>query len=141
MPNALAGGARRARLAAPLGAAALAGVCCAAVWWGDPTTPGGLLPVCPSNALFGIDCPGCGGLRMVYSLLHGDLAAAVHYNAVALAALPVVGWFWAAWFAARWRGARMRPWPRWAVATALVVVLAWFVVRNIPVAPFTQLHV
>jgi hypothetical protein len=153
MPEALASTARRARLAAwhrtpaltrltaPLGVAVLAGAGCAAVWWGDPMTAGGPLPVCPSKALFGIDCPGCGGLRMMYSLLHGDLGAAVHFNAVALAALPVLVGLWGAWLFARWRGRRLRAWPRWAVVLVLAVVLAWFVARNIPVAPFTALHV
>ncbi|WP_131724959.1 DUF2752 domain-containing protein, partial [Mycobacteroides abscessus] len=60
------------RLAAPAAVAGAVAAGCAAVWFGDPTTPGGVLPVCPLKALTGLDCPGCGGLRMVYSLMHGD---------------------------------------------------------------------
>jgi len=140
------GGMRHARfaaLAAPAGVAALAGAGCAAVWWADPTTPGGLLPVCPTKALLGINCPGCGGLRMVYSLLHGDLVAAVQFNAVALVALPLMLWAWVAWVLARRRGHRRPVFLRyrWAPAAILAVMLAWFVVRNIPIEPFTSLRV
>lgn len=116
---------------------------CAVVWWGDPTTPGGPLPVCPTKLLLGIDCPGCGSMRMVYSLLHGDLAAAAQFNAVALLALPLLVLAWITWTAGRWRGRPVRSWQhwRWAPTVTLVVAAAWFVVRNIPVEPFTALRV
>ncbi|MGC7322706.1 DUF2752 domain-containing protein, partial [Mycobacteroides abscessus subsp. massiliense] len=75
------------RLAAPAVVAGAAAAGCAAVWFGDPTTPGGVLPVCPLKALTGLDCPGCGGLRMAYSLMHGDVLGALRYNAVGLVAV------------------------------------------------------
>jgi len=81
-------------LAAPAGVAGLVCAGCVVAWWADPTTLGGPLPVCPTNALLGINCPGCGALRMIYSLLHGDLIAAVQFNAVALIALPLLLWTW-----------------------------------------------
>ena len=37
-------------------------------------------PRCLFHALTGLDCPGCGGLRSVQSLLHGDFAAAFRFN-------------------------------------------------------------
>jgi hypothetical protein len=64
----------------------VAGGGCAVVWLGNPAVPGGILPVCPTKALFGIDCPGCGSLRMINSLLHLDLTEALRYNALGLAA-------------------------------------------------------
>jgi len=65
-------------LAVAAGAVAVSAVAVSAVVLaGDPTTPGGPLPVCPSKALFGIVCPGCGGMRMLYSALHGDIGAAL----------------------------------------------------------------
>ncbi|AMW20840.1 MULTISPECIES: DUF2752 domain-containing protein [Mycobacteroides] len=132
------------RLAAPVavGAAAVAG--CAAIWLGDPTTPGGVLPVCPFKALTGLDCPACGGLRMVYSLMHGDVLAALRYNAVALVALGFLAVCFVAWTRSRWRGATdwSPPWLRgWVASIILVVFVAWFVIRLIPIAPFTALRV
>jgi Protein of unknown function (DUF2752) len=81
-------------------------------------------------------------MRMIYSLLHGDLVAAVHYNAVALATVPLLVLAWASWTRGRWRGRPVRSWQhwRWAPMVALVIVTVWFVVRNIPVEPFTWLR-
>lgn len=133
-----------ARLVAPaaVGATAVAG--CAAIWLGDPTTPGGVLPVCPFKALTGLDCPACGGLRMVYSLLHGDVLAALHYNAVALVSVAFLTVCFVAWTRSRWRGEAdwNPPWLRgWVPAITLTVFVAWFVIRLIPIAPFTALRV
>ena len=44
-----------------------------AVIWANPTDSG--VPICWSQAAFGIDCPLCGGLRCTNALLRGDLAA------------------------------------------------------------------
>ncbi len=131
------------RLAAPVRVAAAAVLACAAVWWGDPTTPGGWLPRCPIKMLLGIDCPGCGTLRMLYSLLHGDLAGAAKFNALALAGLLVAVWAYAVWTYGRLVRRQPPKWPdvRWAASVTLVVVSLWFVVRNLPFSPFTALRV
>jgi hypothetical protein len=136
-------GAAHASLGAPLVVAASATLMCAAIWAGDPTTPNGPLPVCPTKALLGIDCPGCGSLRMVYSLMHGNLLAAARFNALGLAAVVLLTWAYFSWTYGRLVGRRIRSWQhrRWAAAVTLSLVLAWFVVRNIPFAPFSGLHV
>jgi hypothetical protein len=130
-------------LGAPLLVAASSALVCAAIWVGDPTTPHGPLPVCPTKALLGIDCPGCGSLRMLYSLMHGDLFAAVRFNALGLAAVVFVVWAYLAWTYGRITGRRIKSWQhgRWAAVVTLTLVLAWFVLRNIPFAPFTGLYV
>jgi hypothetical protein len=136
-------GLARLRLGAPLLVAASATLVCAATWVGDPTTPGGPLPVCPTKALLGIDCPGCGSARMLYSLLHGNVVAAARFNALGLIALVLLVWAYAAWIYGRVTGRRVRGWQnqRWAAMVTLVLVTAWFVVRNIPFAPFNALYV
>ncbi|HEY2503922.1 MAG TPA: DUF2752 domain-containing protein [Mycobacterium sp.] len=130
-------------LGAPLMVAAGTTLVCAAIWMGDPTTPHGPLPVCPTKALLGIDCPGCGSLRMLYSLMHGNLLAAARFNALALVAIGLLLWAYVAWTYGRVAGRRIRSWQhyRWSAAVTLSLVLAWFVVRNIPFAPFTALYV
>ncbi|WP_102418897.1 DUF2752 domain-containing protein [Mycobacterium sp. 4858] len=130
-------------LGAPLVVAASATLMCAVIWAGDPTTPNGPLPVCPTKALLGIDCPGCGSLRMLYSLMHGNLMAAARFNALGLAAVVLLVWAYLAWTYGRLAGRRVRSWQhrRWAAVVTLVLVAAWFVVRNIPFAPFTALYV
>ncbi|WP_241665668.1 DUF2752 domain-containing protein [Prescottella subtropica] len=133
---------RARRLTAPAAVAAAAVAVCGFVVWADPTTPGGVIPACPTKTLFGIDCPGCGGTRMLYSLLHLDISAALRFNAVGAIAvvLAVTGYTVWTWGRARGRPARL-PRGKWIPVTALAVTVAWFVVRNIPVAPFTALRV
>ena len=130
-------------LGTPLVVAASAACVCTAVWVGDPTTPGGPLPVCPTKALLGIDCPGCGSARMLYSLMHGNLVAAARFNALGLAALVLLVWAYLAWTYGRVTGRRVRGWQhhRWSAMVTLSLVMAWFVVRNIPFAPFSALYV
>ena len=110
----------------------------------DPSSQRGFpLPPCPLHWLFGLDCPGCGGTRMVFSLLRGDLAGALHYNAVALAFTPFFLWTWGAWVLGRWRGRRVLTWEhwRWSPAVGLTVLAVWTVVRNLPFEPFRSLWV
>ena len=93
------------RLAAPLLAAAgtLAAVGYVAAF--DPNEPGHF-PMCPTQALFGVDCPACGGLRAVHALAHGDVIAAVDYNVVAVIAVPAVLIWWVRWLVRSVRGTR-----------------------------------
>lgn len=131
------------RPGAPLLVGAAAACACAAIWVGDPTTPGGFLPLCPTKALLGVDCPGCGSLRMLYSLMHGDVVAAARFNALGLVALGFLAVAYATWTYGRVVGHQIVGWQhhRWSAAVTLVLVSTWFVVRNIPVAPFTSLRV
>jgi hypothetical protein len=132
-----------ARLGAPLLVGALAAGTCAVVWVGDPTTPGGFLPICPTKLLLGIDCPGCGSLRMIYSVLHGDVLAAAHYNALGLIGLVLLLIAYGSWTYSRVTGRTVASWHRhrWAATVTVVLVSVWFVVRNLPFAPFTALRV
>ncbi|WP_240687292.1 DUF2752 domain-containing protein [Amycolatopsis suaedae] len=134
----------RLRRIGPVVALAAGGAaCCGFVLWADPTTPGGLLPPCPTKTLTGIICPGCGGTRMMYSLLRGDLPAALHYNAVSLVFVLLFCWSIAAWAVGRWRGRPVNSWLhwRWTPLICAVVLGGWFIVRNLPFPPFDTLYV
>lgn len=113
---------------------------CLAIAAADPATPGGPIPVCPTKALFGVPCPICGTARAIAALVHGDPAAALRYNALAVAAIGLAIWAWAAWAAAA-AGARPFTWTGsarawWAIGAA---VAAWAVVRLLPFGPFAAL--
>jgi autotransporter translocation and assembly factor TamB len=80
---------------------------------------------------------------MLYSLLHGNLMAAARFNALGLVAVVLLVWAYLVWTYGRMTGRRIRSWQhqRWAAMVALSLVVIWFVVRNIPFAPFSGLHV
>ncbi|WP_440713046.1 DUF2752 domain-containing protein [Gordonia sp. FQ] len=133
----------RHRIAGP--AAILTGVAAAGtfIWFANPTKPGGLMPPCPTHALLGIDCPGCGMSRAIYSLEHGRIGDALHYNALGVVALFLLAASFVTYAVGLWRGRPVSNWQRWRYAptVALVVTLVWFVIRNIPIAPFDSLKV
>lgn len=114
-----------------------------AIWFADPTTPGGVLPTCPTKSLFHLNCPGCGSLRAIYSLMHGDVGAALHYNAVGVIALVLLAFTFVTYTIGLWTGRRLWNWQtlRYAPAVVLGVTLVWFVIRNIPIEPFSSLKV
>lgn len=128
--------------ALPLAAGVLflcAGVLIAAA---DPETPGGIIPVCPTKALCGFNCPGCGSMRAISSLMQGRFLDALHYNALALIALLFLFWAWLVWAAKPW-GVRLPHWKNYRYASVItgVVIALWFIIRLIPIEPFLSLRV
>ena len=96
---------------------------------------GGSWGFCPWLTLTGTYCPGCGGLRAVNDLSHGDLAGAASSNLLLVGALPLVVSLWLRSTFDAWRGV-VRPVPArqvWLGAAAFVVLAAVFTVaRNLP---------
>jgi hypothetical protein len=102
---------------------------------------GGPYPPCPFHALTGLHCPGCGTLRCLHALFHGDLAQALAYNALTVLVLPFLLIWAGRWglAAARNRPPRGRRVPgRW-IRLLLMVVIAYWVLRNLPLPPFELL--
>ena len=58
----------------------------------DPATAG-FYPPCLFRTVFGAQCPGCGSLRALHQLLHGNIAAAWAFNKPLLIALPLASVF------------------------------------------------
>ena len=108
----------------------------AVVFFFNPGTHG-FYPVCMFHQLTGLNCPGCGGTRSVYALLHGNLALALKDNAlfvVVLAAAVLRG----SWFAVKNRlrqpiGTFVPTWILWAL---LVIAVVFTVLRNLPAFAF-----
>jgi Protein of unknown function (DUF2752) len=123
---------RRHRLTAPVATALAVG----AVWAATATLgPDRVMPLsCPLFSLTGLACPFCGGLRAAHALGQGDLVAAVGYNALAVAAAPLLAGVWVGWLIRRWGGDRgRRPGVSGRALLAVAVVLVTFgVVRNLP---------
>ena len=138
-PPAVASRARR--LASPLSGAVAAGAATGFLYLDNPHTHQVFLP-CPFRFITGWYCPFCGGLRMVHDLAHGQLAAALHDDALALPLLLIVVAAWLNLVAGRWRGrpvVRVRR-PGWLWPAVAVILIAWTVLRNLPFGPFPALH-
>lgn len=94
----------------------------------------GWMPGCVFRDTTGFDCPGCGMTRAANATLHGDLGTAFRFNPVGMILLPlaflalsleVAGWV------------RGEPLPfririgRRGATVLLVIVVAWWVLRNV----------
>lgn len=121
-----------AALHRPAAVAAAAAATVAYVGAVDPNEPGHY-PTCPFLAVTGLFCPGCGSLRAVHALAHGDVAAAASSNLLAVLAVVPLAVIWLGWVRRSWRGI-----PRDSVAPPLVLwallglVVVFAVVRNLP---------
>jgi len=103
--------------------------------------PAGGPTICPFKAWTGLDCPGCGATRAAHQLLNGHLVAALDLNAMLVVALPFVAWWIGAQLLYRWRGVTvpLLRVPPTALRVAIVVLVLFGVVRNLPVQPLAWL--
>ncbi|MFZ8909368.1 MAG: DUF2752 domain-containing protein [Candidatus Nanopelagicales bacterium] len=126
---------RARRLLAPVGTAVGVIAATGYIRMVDPNEPGHY-PMCPTLALFGIDCPGCGGLRATHALANGDIASALDHNALFVVLVPVLVAMWAMWTYRAWTGVtpaltrRREVVARTAPMIALIVVMLFAVIRN-----------
>ncbi len=123
-----------------LGLALLGAAGIALLYVFDPRNAG-VFPTCPFLSLTGCFCPGCGTLRALHALLRGDVGGAIGYNLLTVLALPFVAYSYATG-AMRTFGLRaprpvfVHPGLIWALLAAIV---AYWALRNLPVAPLTAL--
>lgn len=128
------------KISAPLAPAVFAAVVMGAtvigagavVFFFNPSTHG-FYPTCLFHALTGLNCPGCGGTRALYALLHGHFRLALKDNALFMLALVALA-VWSARFV--WLKSRNRPVafnvsPKFLWAS-LILALVFMVVRNLP---------
>jgi hypothetical protein len=99
-------------------------------------------PKCPFHSLTGFNCPGCGSQRAIYSLLHGNLVAALNDNTLLVISIP----FLLIHFYYKIKSALLKRDLRWDVIyhpltpkIIFVLVVVFWIVRNIPVYPFSYL--
>lgn len=96
------------------------------------------LPPCIFHEVTGLYCPGCGAARALHHLMNLEFGAAVHCNPLFVAAVPFLIYM----FAIKGLGAmglwsgpeiRLSHNASWALTA---VVIAWWVVRNLPFSCF-----
>lgn len=110
------------------------------LWFFDPATSG-LFPPCPVRYLTGWYCPGCGSLRALHRLLHGNLRMASSMNALTLVLSPFLAYGLVSHTLHSIRG-RGLPEPflraRWIRALCVAIIL-FGISRNLPWHPFDLL--
>jgi hypothetical protein len=87
----------------------------------DPETVH-FFPRCVFHELTGLQCPGCGTTRALHHLLHGDLAGALHFNAMLFVVAPFAA------IASASRRFATHPITGWS---AVIVTIVWWVGRNV----------
>ena len=100
------------------------------------------MPVCPCRLLTGLYCPGCGSLRAIRAITQLRLDRALAYNFLLVLFSPLFLWFFAVNLAIAGQGPdRIKGYLAPAFGKAcLVIILAYFVIRNIPAYPFILLQ-
>ena len=106
----------------------------------DPATSG-VFPPCPLRYLTGWYCPGCGSLRAIHQLLHGNLRAAWAMNPLTVVLLPFLIYGLASFALFEIRGEGLpQPFLRGAWIRALCAAIILFgIARNLPQHPFDLL--
>ncbi|HKW27878.1 MAG TPA: DUF2752 domain-containing protein [Verrucomicrobiae bacterium] len=108
----------------------------AVLYFFNPSTHG-FYPVCEFHQLTGLNCPGCGGTRAVYHLLHGHPLRALQDNALAVLFLAGLAgraaWFGIQKLLCRPVGSFLPPKILWPL---LIVAVVFTVLRNLPAFSF-----
>ncbi len=112
----------------------LLGICAIAVLallcFFDPSTSA-IFPPCPTNALTNLHCPGCGTLRAMYALLHGDVKEALSQNILAVIFIPILP---AMYFFPKYFRKPIVP------AAMLVIFILYAILRNTETFSFLAPH-
>lgn len=100
---------------------------------------GSIYPPCPTKYLTTYSCPGCGSLRAIHNLLHGNIIKAFYFNPLTVIALPFLA-FWSAlsflrlFFNIKLPVVKIKPFIIWLLISAIIIFTA---LRNLPLNPFT----
>ena len=93
--------------------------------------------------LTGLYCVGCGAGRAFLSLLSGNIYAAFCYNPLLIVLLPFMAYYLLKLYISFVFGKDILPFPkisaRWFGISLLIIIVAFWILRNIPFAPFSYL--
>src|SRR5215217_7576787 len=93
----------------------------------DPVnTEAGAAPSCLVKLTTGFDCPGCGGTRAAWYLMHGDVASAAQHHLLFVFALPFLLYAYASWAAGAMFNKQL-PKLRMSFRTVGIALAAWAV--------------
>lgn len=92
----------------------------------------GFYPFCLFYRMTGLQCPGCGSLRALHQLLHGNILEALRLNALLTLSLPFFVWLTVRSLAPLFgfQPIRLTVKPGW-LWTGLAIVAAFGILRNL----------
>lgn len=99
---------------------------------------------CAWHAVTGINGPTCGGTRMFYYLIHGDVINAARNHLPALIAVPFLAYWWVRWMLKTTLGVSI---PRLRINTFVVICYGVFflvfstVLRNLDIGPLAWFNI
>ena len=99
----------------------------------------GILPKCFFHELTGLYCPGCGVQRSFHALLNGHILTAIDYNLLFILFLPLIIYFILAFALGKKHPSSSFIYKPVFSFTVVIVVVSFWVLRNIPVIPFSWL--
>lgn len=96
---------------------------------------GSLFPECPFYAYTGLYCPGCGSQRATHDLLHLNILEAIDHNPLMMGVLFFAGtsFLISRSFYYKILYSPKTPW------VLLIIVVVFWILRNLPLYPFTLL--
>ena len=112
----------------------------ACLWYIEPEKAR-WLPHCPFHQLTGLHCPGCGTLRCLHRLTHGDLLSACRFNLLVVMVVPFMIYYFAAeiYETLVSRSFKLSCTLTKGSIVIFAVMLIFGIARNIPIYPFTLL--
>jgi hypothetical protein len=97
----------------------------------DPSNSN-FFPKCPFLLLTGLKCPGCGSQRAIHALLKGDVIAAIRFNAMMVAFIPlIIVLLYAEFQRTRKPKLYLLVNSNVIVWTIFTIVIGWWILRNI----------
>jgi len=140
---ALSAARRMGRLFVLIGTPLLAAAGFLYVFMFNPGSQSRLFIPCPVNATTGLYCPGCGNTRALHALVHLDFIGMLNYNLLFPFVFVILGWLLTGEYLHLLMGRRILWLPKRVspviIALACVAVVAFTILRNVPVYPFTIL--
>lgn len=113
----------------------------AVLYWFNPEQHN-FYPKCMLYTATGIQCPGCGGLRAMHALFHGQIDEAFRLNPLLFVLLPMLAYLVIreiAWHLFRKDLPRLFQRPLW-IWGFLVLIIVFAILRNLPFGPFAWLR-
>ena len=107
----------------------------------NPTGENAYFPGCFFKEWTNLHCPVCGATRCLYAILHLDIEQALAWNPLFVILMPFLVFgalrtMYTMWTGKTAPGYRL---PAWATKYLLGLILAYWILRNIPVYPLTLL--